>query len=1055
MTRVSARASCVRGNAVRRVDTIRGADPPVLPPAATRLSVISSLTLADDFARQLTLDELTAAADAAIRARPVVIWSVTPDGIDEIRRDLGETRSGALARELTLFVRRNLRGSDVVTPVGDELLVLLDAPEGMAESVAQRLLAATRAHVFSGGATDRSIRLTLSIGAAAAPTHGASFIALASAARIARATVRKDALALTGSDYRGVLDAGRFVGRNEEVGRITDYLDDMVRGVGHVVAVIGEAGIGTSALVRSLEPEVRMRGGSLVVAACRENTMSAPYAIWRDVLRAVRRLPVKTARGWRELPSLDPTLERVVDDPPRGRSKMHLLEELADFLRLAAQQRALMLHLEEFQWADAASWDALEFLIPQLESERMLITLSFRSGESYDETMERWQRLVTRPRHHELRLARLTREEAKQWLEASLGTDQVGRDLLAYVYRQTEGNPLLLTHLLRDLEEGGHLTRSEGRWQWSAADLAPGHTSIDGLLTRRIVRLPMAARAVLESVAVLGRECNEELVARMTVLPATDVAEGLERLSAAVLLMPTFERVRGMHTFSHEEVGRVVRSLLEDQRRVALHYRAAQVLSELDGIPSTEIASHYDVAGARQQAHEYAVRAANEALALYENGAAASLLAAAERTAPSEASVADVRLRMASLADLGGRYEEAEALCNLSLAWYESQGDRRHALPVKRLRLRCQMMRGLAAQDTLVNLLALEQEAREENLDIERAPILLLISQTHFRLGDPVASQRVAEECVHIAERVGDAVLLVDSCNRLALSVQLHDAPRARMLFERARAIATEIGDTLRRVRLLNNLGVLGLLENDWGAARAHLTAAAGEARTAGLTELWGRAELNLGVLHARVGDYAAAAHHLGEALQLCATVQHSELQLYATYNLAHLERERGNIRRAGDTYELVTALARRIGQAEVEHGARAGFGLCGLKTGNPDAAHAALGEVEPFLRNRADWFQGRELAEALVVKLTLLAGRSHEAVERARRALALADTTDIYGAALLTSELADDLRPHAPAMVQEAVDRYSDRPEVLVNPKIKELLAVLKVDSKSTIDRS
>ena len=69
----------------------------------------------------------------------------------------------------------------------------------------------------------------------------------------------------------------------------------MVRGVGHVVAVIGETGVGTSALVRSLEPEVRMRGGSLVVAAAREGTLAAPYAVWSDVLRGVRRLPVIVA----------------------------------------------------------------------------------------------------------------------------------------------------------------------------------------------------------------------------------------------------------------------------------------------------------------------------------------------------------------------------------------------------------------------------------------------------------------------------------------------------------------------------------------------------------------------------------------------------------------------------------------------------------------------------------------------------------------------------------------------------------------------------------------
>jgi tetratricopeptide (TPR) repeat protein/GGDEF domain-containing protein len=1017
--------------------------------------VISPVILADDFARQLSFDELAASAAAALGARSGAVWSVHPDNMEGVRRDLGDTRTGALIRELTLFVRRNLRGTDVVAVAGDELLVFLDTPASMGEAVALRLLAATRAHVFSGGASDRSIRLTMSIGIAAAPVHGTAFPELLTVARAARGTAGRDGLALAFSGRRNTLDVGRFVGRSEELARVTGYLDDMVRGVGRVVAVIGETGVGTSALVRSLEPEVRVRGGSLVVATSRESTLSAPYALWRDVLRAVRRLPVKSTRVWRELPSLDASLERAVDDLPRGRSKMHLMEELADFLRLAAQQRPLMLHLEELQWADSASWDALEYLIPPLESERILITLSFRTGESYDDTLERWARLASRPRHHEVRLTRLTRDDVKRWLEASIRADDVGRDLLAYVYRHTEGNPLLLTHLLRDLEESGHLSWRGDRWHWSAVDTLPRDTTLQELLTRRIGRLPAQARAVLESAAILSRECDEELLAQMTELPMDDVVEGLGRLSNGELLTPTFERVRGTHAFAHEEVARVTRSLLDGRRRAALHHQAARLLAERRGVPATEIARHYDDAGFGPEAHEYSLRAADEALELYENSAAASLLASAERTAPSQGSVAEVRVRMASLAEVTNRFEEAEALCDLALAWYETQGQQLSALKVKGMRMRVRMARGQSAQDTLAGLLALEDEAREVNADTERAAILLLISQTHWRLGDPIQAKQVAEECVAIAERAGDPELLLDACNRLAIAVQLEAAPKARELFNRALAISTELGDTLRRVRCLNNLGVLGLLENDFDAARSALIAAASEARTAGFIQLSGRALLNLGVLAARVGEYDAAADYLGEALQLCAAVQSSELQLYATYNIAHLERDRERMLEAGETYELVMALAKRIGQAEVEQGARAGFGLCELSRGEVASARTASAQVEPFLESRTDWFQGRELGEALALKLAMLDGRYEAAANRLAQALALADTSDIFGAASLTAEVGEEMRPHAPVLVDQALQRYANRPEVQANPKIKARFTVLLIDSKSTIDRS
>ncbi len=1017
--------------------------------------MISPTLLADDFARQLSYEDFVVAANAALASGPPVLWSLLPDGMESIRRELGDTRADALVRELMLFVRRNLRGTDAIAGIGDELVVLLDAPGLVAEAVGQRVLAATRTHVFSGGASDRSLRLTLSLGIACAPQHGRTVDELLGSARSARVTAGRDGLAFALAGRRNTLEVGRFVGRTEELTQLSDALDDMVRGVGHVIAIIGETGVGTSALVRTLEPEIRMRGGSLVLAACRENTHDAPYALWSDVLRAVRRLPVKSTRVWRELPSLDASLEGADEDAPRGRSKIRLLEELADFLRLGAQQRPLVLQLEELQWIDAASWDALEYLIPQLESERIMISLSFRTGEEYDDVMERWMRLVTRPRHHELRLTRLTRDDVKRWLEAAMRGEEVGRDLLAYAYRQSEGNPLLLTHLLRDLEESGHLAFDGTRWAWSTAASLPPQASLEQLLERRIGRLPASARAILEAAAVLMHEFDEELMVAMTVLPPEEVVEGLARLLSAELLTPTFERVRGAFAFAHDEVARATRALLDEGRRAALHLRAAELLARHASGSATEVAAHYSAAGADREAHEYSLLAADAALALYENGAASTLLADAERTAPTDEALAEVRVRMASLAEIAGRYEEAEALCELALAYYEERGDRLHALRVKRTRMMVRIQRGQSARDTLEALLALEEEASAVNAAPERAAILLLISQTHWRLGDPGASQRVAEESLAIAERVGDRLLIADACIRCAITVQFTEPARARALHHRALQISTDLGEIFRRVRCLINLGVLELIQNNWTEARDALQSAADEARTAGLTEMWGHAALNLGVTAARIGEYDTAAEQLGQALQLCAAVQNSQLQLYATYNLAHLERDRGRFRLAGDTYELVVALAERIGQVEVQEGARAGYGLSRLEGGHESDARAAATRVKVFLESRADWFQGRELGEALLLRLQRLDGRQVEMPTRLERALDLADATDVYAAAWLTAEFWDDVHPVAPELMDRAVSRYGTRPEVLGNPKIRDRFAVLLLDSKSTIDRS
>ena len=149
--------------------------------------LISPLIPADDFARYVSLDELAAITASVATSGRIAVCSALAEGLDAVRRDIGDVRAAALIRELTLFVRRNLRGADAVTLVDDELVLLIDAPAAQASAVAERLLAAMRVHFFSAGGADPTHRFTLSLGIATSPEHGTSFAALLVAARDARA----------------------------------------------------------------------------------------------------------------------------------------------------------------------------------------------------------------------------------------------------------------------------------------------------------------------------------------------------------------------------------------------------------------------------------------------------------------------------------------------------------------------------------------------------------------------------------------------------------------------------------------------------------------------------------------------------------------------------------------------------------------------------------------------------------------------------------------------------------------------------------------------------
>ena len=129
----------------------------------------------------------------------------------------------------------------------------------------------------------------------------------------------------------------------------------------------------------------------------------------------------------------------------------------------------------------------------------------------------------------------------------------------------------------------------------------------------------------------------------------------------------------------------------------------------------------------------------------------------------------------------------------------------------------------------------------------------------------------------------------------------------------------------------------------------------------------------------------------------------------YALYNLAHLDRERGGARVGGGAVRSRRrSLAQRVGQSDVEIGAIAGAGLSLLQQGKLRRRARGADRRRARVRTRADWFQGRELVEALAVRLAVHGRADRGCASLFDTARTLADASDVYTAAWLTAECAD-----------------------------------------------
>ena len=358
-------------------------------------------------------------------------------------------------------------------------------------------------------------------------------------------------------DRVGLASPGGMLEREAALEALEASWADVVDGRGRLVLVMGEAGIGKTALVREFchrqRPQRRVLWG-----ACDGLRTPRPFAPFVDIAAtASDGLGGTIARG---------------DHP--GRCFAALIDELA-----AAPPAILV--IEDLHWADEATLDVMTMLGHRAESVSALVIATYRDDELAADHPLRWVLGELRIGHGVRRVALSPLSlEAVEALAAGAG----GADM----YRVTGGNPFFVTEVLA-----------------TAAERVPP-TVRDAVLARA-GRLSSPARRLLEATAVVPGRIELWLLEAV----APELAERLEECVASGMLVAG----RGDVGFRHELARVAVEESVPPDRRVALHRAVVAALEARQG-ESTDcarLADHAEAAGDRAAVLRWAPRAADEA----------------------------------------------------------------------------------------------------------------------------------------------------------------------------------------------------------------------------------------------------------------------------------------------------------------------------------------------------------------------------------------------------------------------------------------------------------
>lgn len=441
-----------------------------------------------------------------------------------------------------------------------------------------------------------------------------------------------------------------FVGRLPEIERLRLAFAAARDGHGGLALVAGEPGIGKSTLCRSLMAWAVEHGALPIVGHCDDaGQLPLPYLPFVDALQDALRArdPISLIQ---ELGSQAADLAQVVPairdhlpaQPTPSRStdpadaRYRLLRAVTAALVSLAATCPILLVLEDLQDADRGTLDMLGHLSRHLTGAHILVVGTYRSTE-VDRAHPLTQTIATMRRHvpvDRLGLTGLTQREV-QHLVNGIAERALSPTVTAFVYAQTEGNPLFVWEVMRQrlqAEAPGRApeSRPSGLTPWEQADVPDGLVDVIGT---RINRLSPACQRLLAIAAVIGRDFSAATVQAVSGEPGPAVAAALGEAVRAALLHGRSEVGGVQYRFAHALFRQTLAADLSAAERTLLHPQVARVLETTygpdDGEHAAALAEHFGQSTAPedlQKALVYSQRAAAYATAVFASAEAARLL---------------------------------------------------------------------------------------------------------------------------------------------------------------------------------------------------------------------------------------------------------------------------------------------------------------------------------------------------------------------------------------------------------------------------------------------